>query len=1259
MLHTTTTRIPPHRPPTDSWSILGLLALSMLGMHCVENSGDQHIDRAQLQATLVDHFPLDGTVANTMRNQQNFATRISSVEAVIDQGLSFNGTNDYVAIQSFYQGTIPQLSVCAWIKTSATGGNEFSNWSIVDFDRSEYYNLYVHGGTGVIGFSTATTAGFRDTYGHRPVNDDQWHFVCGTYDGKDTRIYVDGVQDGLGVNLHQGRPLGTGARRYGFLGDGSEATSFNGGRNEYYFEGAIDDVRIYSGTLNRSEIQGLMRSELTLVDHFPLDQGGENLVRPQENVLRGTTVIDGVFEKARRFNGTSDVIALRTSYSGTVPKISLCAWVRTSFAGPPMSNWSIIDFDRSEYFNLFVDGPSGRAGFSSRAKTIHDMFGETKINDGLWHHVCAVYDGVDKRLFVDGHNDGVVTNAHHGQPLGTGVVRFGFIGDGSEASTFNGARNKFHFDGDIDDVRIYNDAIGVSEIEELLPARAVGLVDYFPLDEGPQNVTRAQDNIVSGTTVIDGVFGKARHFNGTSDVIALQSAYAHKVQEISLCAWVRTSFSGSDWSNWSIIDFDRSEYFNLYVDGRSGRAAFSSQASTTHDMFGDKRINDGNWHHLCAVYDGSDKRLYVDGREDSVVLNAHAKEPLGTGVTRFGFIGDGSEATRFNGARNKLHFEGDIDDVRIYDIAIQDTQIALLAVRPSCRPGASSETECGLGCASPVCSGGQCGIEVTCEELTTPNPTQCEKGRPLDVVLSPGTVVEPCAGFKIDVPMNAISDDTPVTFTFAEDLAKVQIRDQTIYQEGLVQVIHMEPSMVFGEPLEMTLGLDLLGAQSSDGEYATVLVDDIREPHVEIHAAEQAAVRLLVPHFSEQAVFNWSSMGANQQSELMAWTENLSGTPPPQLGSPDATRLRGSADGCVPTVNGVNWNEMGNGITAGVHGRFGRPNKVNVAGLKMSQCVQAEFAEGFSGKVYVRARQRNNLCSGALNCIPYNEEKCNKQMDFWVFHAVPHTPKTTTDFSKFKKTSDQQLLTTEFQTYAFDVPPTSRFVLVCLGDHSSENAPMEIDAIMTDPLPCPPATSGFTDCDNLCNLHNTQPNCGCSGQWRAKADFLMSKKPAFWPGNISTDDFYDHTGTEVQYRQRLECTLGDDSKIFTNQNSKLASNGNWGGIPSDPSMEPCDSRSTGWVDVAGPTTVQQTEAGLNPWKRYKALVGCACGTFYKPNPGGIVPLNPPSLDHVGGHVCNDSSVIQLEAWVSGICDPNHPTCSDDFLRLEGPGGCGP
>jgi hypothetical protein len=177
------------------------------------------------------------------------------------------------------------------------------------------------------------------------------------------------------------------------------------------------------------------------------------------------------------FADENDYVALNMSYNGlgTVPAFTAAAWFRTSFStdnpdNPDVEadNWALIDFDRSEYFNLFVRSKDGKIGFSTSTggpENIHDQVGDTAgLHDGVWHHVAVVYDGTDKRIYLDGNLDGTAVNAHGGQALGSELPRFGILGDGSEAETFDGDRNDFYYDGCLDDAAIWDRALSDTEI---------------------------------------------------------------------------------------------------------------------------------------------------------------------------------------------------------------------------------------------------------------------------------------------------------------------------------------------------------------------------------------------------------------------------------------------------------------------------------------------------------------------------------------------------------------------------------------------------------------------------------------------------------------------------------------------------------------------------------------------------------------------------------------------------------------------------
>ena len=177
------------------------------------------------------------------------------------QGYKFDGIDDYIAVSDLYfdkVGAIQKTTICAWINSTYHGQAYNDNWGLLDFDGSEYFTFYVRGNDGKLGFSTADSTGLRNNAsGTAIVNDGKWHFACAVYDGNDKILYVDGAEDSRTENPHNGRALGTGATRYGFVGDGSKASNFDGERTDSYYQGYVDELRIYSRALGQTEISAL------------------------------------------------------------------------------------------------------------------------------------------------------------------------------------------------------------------------------------------------------------------------------------------------------------------------------------------------------------------------------------------------------------------------------------------------------------------------------------------------------------------------------------------------------------------------------------------------------------------------------------------------------------------------------------------------------------------------------------------------------------------------------------------------------------------------------------------------------------------------------------------------------------------------------------------------------------------------------------------------------------------------------------------
>ncbi|MEM9446587.1 MAG: LamG domain-containing protein, partial [Verrucomicrobiota bacterium] len=187
-------------------------------------------------------------------------------------GLLFDGSNDYVAISNlFYQGTnYATFSVSFWLKTT-----DKSNQVIASFDREEYWRVEINGpsaGQGDVGFTVATTSGAVESLGGTTrIDNGLWHHIVTVFDNGVLSLYIDGVLNNS--KTVAGTTFGTGSTRYGFIGVGSEADVYDGSKSPTdYFNGSLDDFRIYNMGLTQTEVQALYDQKLA--DGLDADEDG-------------------------------------------------------------------------------------------------------------------------------------------------------------------------------------------------------------------------------------------------------------------------------------------------------------------------------------------------------------------------------------------------------------------------------------------------------------------------------------------------------------------------------------------------------------------------------------------------------------------------------------------------------------------------------------------------------------------------------------------------------------------------------------------------------------------------------------------------------------------------------------------------------------------------------------------------------------------------------------------------------------------------
>ncbi len=202
---------------------------------------------------------------------------------------------------------------------------------------------------------------------------------------------------------------------------------------------------------------------------------------------------------------------------------------------------------------------------------------------------------------------------------------------------------------------------------------------YYRL-EGNSNDSKGSNNGTDTSITYStsyGKYGQGASLNGSSSKITLPSASAlEPTGSFTVAGWVNPTNGAADCG--FIETIFQSTVLAGFLVGMTGgnlRCLIGKNTGLTIntdyvDVHGSKTINDGNWHHIAAVWDGTHIILYVDGVQDSSFSNSINPVYNATVYCKIGCQGEtGTDA----------HFlSGDIDDLALFNRGLTATEVMSL-----------------------------------------------------------------------------------------------------------------------------------------------------------------------------------------------------------------------------------------------------------------------------------------------------------------------------------------------------------------------------------------------------------------------------------------------------------------------------------------------------------------------------------------------------------------------------------------------------
>ena len=605
--------------------------------------------------------------------------------SIVDNEYEFDGTGDFITTDYQFK---PPFTILTWLDTDQTssiavaigteensrtriGTTTLNRWM---FEWSSASSMLING---------ATTG---------------LHLLALTVDSSGN---AEAFADGVSIGTSTGASTSTSTLKIG--------RTFTTTTQDW--DGSIADVKVYERVLNPEEIaieynNGTSGYEPS-VNHLeaPYQAGGRwcptitgDATDATDNGNNGTltngatttTDYEDHGEAAFSTDGVNDYIAV--SDIEAMDAVSEATWS--------------VNFNPDAWDNNDFVIEKGGVFLLGKHASITPNEGGFAISDGAWNAVnfssaptlgewlpaVATFDNGTLELFASGTSQGTLTG-------------IGSIVNTTSAFNIAGRDTSFPFNGLSDDVMFLPRASHQAEVNWISSERGIQrpldpynpVAWWCPTHDFPNAETlnlmdlarTYHGDFESGMSatddwVIDTSFGGTRaiDFDGTNDYVDVGSGLFNGWTQMSVSAWFYADALPT--RGCVLAQMGSGSDFNFEFGPATSTSAGNEAVITIHDgttqwkTFTNTAIPTGEWVHLASTWDGTDLKIFLNGLEDSNV---------NTQGTAGGSIRNVALTTRIGEyERDSEHFDGKVDDIKVYDRWLPPTAIKNLASKRGWTP---------------------------------------------------------------------------------------------------------------------------------------------------------------------------------------------------------------------------------------------------------------------------------------------------------------------------------------------------------------------------------------------------------------------------------------------------------------------------------------------------------------------------------------------------------------------------------------------
>lgn len=408
-----------------------------------------------------------GTVKDKSGNENHgLAQNVTFVDdrfGNFQNACEFNGTSS-IAFQDESFDFVDQFSISFWLKTTSTQSNEMWFYKNDDFPNSAWYFSLNNNSDGQFTLFYSDD-GTNYKYLHSTsnnYNDGNWHHVVLIFNGITgvTRIYKDNILDGEDNSA------------FNFVNNNDITFSISPLQNAC--SGSLDDVTMYNYAISAAQIDDLFNAPNPLIGSWSFNNGTANDESGNENHGSTTNVsyVNDRFDNpgtACYFDGTATIQFNDESFDFE-REFSISFWMKTTSSHHQIWFRKGIYYDKSwllsQYGGAYTFVYSDDGYYTNVKKTNSENY-----NDGNWHHVVLIYDGVSRliKIYKDNVLDAIERNADQFVSLNDRIFEISDI--------------DYEVTGTIDDVNVYNFPISEIQIDELYNTPNPGMLksDIVPI----------------------------------------------------------------------------------------------------------------------------------------------------------------------------------------------------------------------------------------------------------------------------------------------------------------------------------------------------------------------------------------------------------------------------------------------------------------------------------------------------------------------------------------------------------------------------------------------------------------------------------------------------------------------------------------------------------------------------------------------------------------------------------------------------------